>query len=239
MSIAIRAQPLQYPSVQSAPSTFQALIEAIAQFTLYQFDPDYILSVKGPNTPQAQDQNKLWLKTDAVGRPLGMFVMYNGNWRQVATGNPGQITMFAGDWSTYFDSSGLGLEGQPWDGWAIANGNNGTMNLTNQFVIPGYRCDGWGLWVTNVDGFDTYAGGVPAITIGLVNLPYLSVTLNIRDGFAYNGGAFAVTGPGPNPQGGTTGTWGYPVNNTGDQEPISILPPFIAMGFCQFVGYTT
>lgn len=239
MSIAIRAQPLQYPSVDSAPSNFQALIEAIAQYTLYQFDPDYILVIKGPNTPQAIDQNKVWLKTDAVGRPLGMFIMYNGNWRQVATGNPGQVAMFAGAWSTYFDATGLGLEGLPWDGWAIANGNNGTLNLSNRFVIPGYRCDGWGLWVTNVDGYDAYTGGKPNYAIALENLPYLTVTLNIRDGFAYNGGAFAVTGYGPNPQGGATGVWLYPVDNTGSNWPISLIPPYIALGFAQFVGYTT
>lgn len=239
MSVAIRAQPLQYPSVQSAPSSFQALVEAVAQYTLYQFDPDYILLIKGPNTPQAQDQNKLWLKTDAVGRPLGMFVMYNGNWRQVATGNPGQVAMFAGSWSTYFDASGLGLEGLPWDGWAIANGNNGTLNLTNRFVIPGYRCDGWGLWVTNVDGYDAYTGGRAAFTIALEHLPYLTVTLNIRDGFAYNGGAFAVTGAGDNPQGGTNGVWTYQIDSTGANWPISIIPPYIALGFAQFIGYTT
>jgi hypothetical protein len=230
MPIAIRAQPLQYPSVQSAPSTFQALIEAVAQFTLYQFDPDYILVVKGPNTPQAQDQNKLWLKTDAIGRPLGLFVIYNGQWRQVATGNPGQIAMYAGAWSTYFDGSGLGYEGQAWDGWAIANGNNGTLNLTNKFVVPGYRCDGWGLWVTNVDGYDAYTGGSSSFKISLQNLPFLSVTLNARDGYAYNGGAFAATNYGPSPQGGSVATWNYPITGTGDN--------YTALGFAQFIGYT-
>lgn len=239
MSIPIRAQPLQYPSVQSAPSTFQGLIETVAQFTLYQFDPDYILLIKGPNTPQAKDQNKLWLKTDGTGRPLGLFIMYNGNWRQVATGNPGQVAMFAGAWSTYFDATGLGLEGLPWDGWAIANGNNSTLNLTNRFVIPGYRCDGWGLWVTNVDGYDAYTGGRSSFQIAIQNLPYLTVTVNIRDGFAYNGGAWAISGSGTQPSGVSTGLWDYVVNNTGSNVPISLIPPYIALGFAQFVGYTT
>lgn len=239
MSIPIRAQPLQYPSIKSAPSTFQGVIDAIAQYTIYQFDSDYILLVKGPNTPQAQDQNKLWLKTDSVGRPLGLFILYNGTWRQVATGNPGQVAMFAGAWSTFFDGSGLGFVGLPWDGWAIANGNNGTLNLTNRFVIPGYRCDGWGLWVTNIDGYDAYTGGRQSFTISLINLPYLSITLTAHDGYAYGGGAFAATNNFPNPQGGGVGIWNYPVDNTGTDAPISLIPPYIALGFAQFIGYTT
>jgi hypothetical protein len=239
MSIQIRATPLQWPSILSAPSTFQALLEAIAQYTLYQFDPDYILLVKGSNTPQAQDQNKLWLKTDAVGRPIGLFVMYNGNWRQVSTGNPGQIAMLAGDWGTYFDPSGLGYVGLPWDGWAIANGKNGTMDLTNKFVIPGYRCDGWGLWVTNVDGFDAYSGGRNQFILEIFNLPYMSVTLNARDGYASGQQAFGVTNSGPSPQGGAVVAWDYQINGTGSQIPISLIPPYIAMGFAQFIGYTT
>lgn len=239
MSISIRAQPLQFPSVQSAPSTFQALVEAVAQYTIYQFDPDYILVVKGPNTPQSQDQNKLWLKTDAVGRPLGFYVMYNGAWRQTATGNPGQISMFAGAWTTFFDATGLGLSGLSWDGWAIANGNNGTMNLANKFLVPGYRCDGWGLWVTNIDGYDAYSGGRSSFQIAYYNLPYLTISLSAHDGYAMGGGAFAATNYGPSPQGGSIGTWQYKIDNTGSQLPISLIPPFLALGFCQFIGFTS
>jgi hypothetical protein len=235
MSIQIRAQPLQFPKSSSAPSTFQALLETIAQYTLYLMDQDYILLVKGPNTPQAVDQNKVWLKTDGVGRPLGLFIMYNGKWRQVATGNPAQITMYAGDWNTYFDSSGLGLATLPWDGWAIANGNNGTMNLTNKFIVPGYRCDGWNLWVTNVDGYDAYSGGRANFQIALNNLPYMSITFNVIDGF--QGGA-AYWAPVAYSDVGQ-GIWTYPITGTGSNNAISLIPPYIALGFAQFIGYTT
>jgi len=234
MSIPIRAQPLQFPKSLSAPSTFQSLLQTVAQYTLYQFDPDYVLLVKGPNTPQAQDQNKIWLKTDSVGRPLGLFVMYNGRWRQVATGNPAQITMYAGDWATYFDGSGLGYATLPWDGWAIANGNNGTINLTNKFIVPGYRCDGWYLWVTNVDGYDAYTGGRATFQIQLTNLPSMTITLNTRDGFQ-GGNMTGVTGYGDQHD----AVWTYPLSGTGAQAPISLIPPYIALGFAQFVGYTT
>jgi hypothetical protein len=232
MSIQIRAQPLQYPQNESAPSTFLALLQAIAQYTLYMFDQDYILAVKGQNTPQVQDNNKLWIKTDSVGRPLGMFVMYNGVWRQVATGLPQQITMFAGDWTLYFDDSGLGQPGQPWDGWAVANGNNDTVDLTNQFVIPGYNFLN-GQWLTNITGADTNTGGRSQFTIALANLPPLSITVGSNNTFGSGGGWFASTFPG-----GGSGNWVYPVAGTGADIPISTLPPFIALGFLQYVGYS-
>lgn len=235
MSIQIRAQPLQYPKSLSAPSSFQSLIETIAQYTLYLFDSDYILLVKGPNTPQSVDQNKLWLKTDATGRPLGLFVMYNGRWRQVATGNPAQITMYAGDWGTYFDASGLGYVGLPWDGWAIANGNNGTINLTNKFVIPGYRCDGWYAWVTNVDGYDAYTGGRSYFQIVLNNLPYMSITFNVKNDTASGNQVSNVVSYGTAGE----GVWTYPITGTGPQSPISLIPPYVAVGFVQFIGYTS
>lgn len=235
MPVPIRATPLQYPRAQSAPSTFQSLLEAIAQYTLYQFDPDYILAVKGTTTPQSQDNNKLWLKTDSVGRPLGLFILYNGKWRQVATGNPFQVAMFAGDWNLFFDATGLGISGLQWDGWAIANGNNGTVNLTNKFLVPGYRCDGAGLWVTNVAGYDAYNGGANTFRIALANLPALAITLNVSDTFAPGTNAFSVGAPGI----AGVATWHYPVNNTGPDQPISLIPPFIALGFAQFIGYTT
>lgn len=233
MSIPIRAQPLQYPQAQSAPSTFLALLQAIAQYTLYIFDDDYVLAVKGPNTPQLQDNNKLWIKTDSVGRPLGLFVMYNGVWRQIATGNPQQVTMFAGDWSLYFDTTGLSMSGQPWDGWAIANGNNGTVDLTNQFVIPGYQVTN-GQWVTNITGTDLNSGGVSQFQIALANLPPLSITVNADNGFGSGGGWFAATFP---DQG--AGQWIYAVAGTGSNTAVSLLPPFIALGFLQYVGYST
>jgi hypothetical protein len=145
--------------------------------------------------------------------------------------------MFAGAWSTYFDGTGLGIEGQPWDGWAIANGQNGTLNVTNRFVVPGYRCDGWGLWVTNIDGYDAYTGGRAAFQIVVQNLPPLFITMSARDGYAYNGGAFAATNQGG--QGGALGLWQYPITGSGPNQPISLIPPYIAVGFAQFVGYTS
>jgi hypothetical protein len=143
--------------------------------------------------------------------------------------------MFAGDWNTYFDSSGLGLATLPWDGWAIANGNNGTMNLTNRFVVPGYRCDGWYLWVTKIDGYDAYTGGRSTFKIALNNLPYLSITFQVTDAFEGGGGWFGVVSYGSAGQ----GIWTYPITGTGSNNDISLIPPYIALGFAQFIGYTT
>jgi hypothetical protein len=35
--------------------------------------------------------------------------------------------------SKYFDDTGLGVAGQPWEGWAIRNGNNGTDDADGRF----------------------------------------------------------------------------------------------------------
>jgi hypothetical protein len=38
------------------------------------------------------------------------------------------------DITAYFDGTGLGIVGQPWENWALCNGNNGTRNLTGKFL---------------------------------------------------------------------------------------------------------
>lgn len=40
----------------------------------------------------------------------------------------------AGDISTYFSGTGLGINGTPYQNWAICNGNNGTPDMTDKFV---------------------------------------------------------------------------------------------------------
>ncbi len=235
MSANVIAQPLTYPSSFRPPSTTQGVINAVAAYTKYTVSTSSILAVTGSNIPAVEDQDKIWFQTDPVGRPIKVNIYYNGNWRQFYTGKPYEVALFVGFWGSFFDASGLGMVGLGWDGWAISNGANGTVNLTNKFIIPGYRCDGVGLWVTNVLGTDTYHGGSTSIVIQPWNLPPLSVTLFASNHFAGGNNSFGLV-----PSGGDQGTNTYNVTGTtGQQSPITILPPFIAVGYAQFVGYTT
>lgn len=47
----------------------------------------------------------------------------------------GGLIAFAGTTSGRFDSTGLGIAGTDACGWAIANGNNGTVNMTGQVPV--------------------------------------------------------------------------------------------------------
>src|SRR6266404_3169251 len=40
----------------------------------------------GSSPPSSALTNKVWFKTDSGGRPLGIYMFYNGNWRKVYTG---------------------------------------------------------------------------------------------------------------------------------------------------------
>src|SRR5476649_2773127 len=95
----------------------------------------YAPYVTGSSTPAVGDQDKVWARQDAQGRPLGTFMFYNGSWRRQYSGLPSQLRMFTGDPAVYFDGTGLGLLVKEWDGWAICNGQNGTTNLSNLFVV--------------------------------------------------------------------------------------------------------
>lgn len=155
------------------------------------------------SVPASTLSSKVWFKIDTAGRPLGTYIFYNGNWRKVYTGLPSEIRMFSGDWTIYFDGSGLGVVGGEWDGWALCNGNNGTQNLANRFIVCGEEFSGE--WLTIVDQFNlTNSGGV---------------------------GSEQLTQVGPGSQG-----WGFQAADIGGNWHNN-CPPFIAMGFAQFVGY--
>jgi hypothetical protein len=88
---------------------------------------------------------------------------YRNDWYQINTGKIGEIRLFDGPWTEFFDSSGNGLHNSGWEGWAICNGNNLTFDLLTHFIVPGYRYaynpNGYavpgsgaqpGNWITNV-----------------------------------------------------------------------------------------
>ena len=69
---------------------------------------------------------------------------------------PGTIVMYSGAWN--FDETGLGTG--PLEGWALCNGNNGTPNLTDRFVMG-----------TNTSGNLGTTGGTNSYSLTVSQLP--------------------------------------------------------------------
>jgi hypothetical protein len=191
----------------------------------------------GSTPPSSSLTNKVWYKTDAAGRPLGVFMFYNGNWRKVYTGAVfGEIRLYIGGFNGVFDGTGRGIIGGDADGWVICNGQNGTANLEGFFPC-GASWNG-SAWVTSTDGVSRTLGGARGpLFINSRQLPKLSAETH--------GNVDAQIGSGRISLGQTTAPLavyypivdanGQPVDGV-NQQPVP-FPLFVAMALMQFVGY--
>src|ERR1051326_5191654 len=196
MSTTVTAQ-FAAPDPSSNPTTFGELVTDLNNLSLAEpvsggpFTP-YVIS---STTPGVSDQDKAWIQTDGNGRPLTTKLFYNGSWRKIYKGNSFEMRMFKGDPAIYFDNTGLGLSTAPepnWDGWAIANGQNGTDNWSDLFPIfgrmdnPGITGYSGGKWNTSVTGGATDTGGSATYSIKNTDLPSMKVFVS---GLRYSAGA--------------------------------------------------
>jgi len=308
--IPVTATPKNVPSNYTVPNEMQGVLEAIAQYT------DYEAQVSGPpvmanadGSGASLDSLWIWMLQGRFLAPRAM-TGYRNNWWQVYTGKFGEIRTFCGPPGPYFDSSGYGIEATGWEGWAICNGNNGTVNLGHKFVVPGYRYASGQGWITNVGSaldqpggegpgggghgpgriqgevayntdlgisftgpnvqaaqtapVDAVTGGWHFFQIAPFNLgngsgamPFIGVNveLNMQGGSNNNyelifvghdagdtasGGMRSVSPPGaPSAQQSFAGLWQYPIDQAPYMKdtPVSRLPPYIALGYVQFMGY--
>lgn len=217
----------------------------------------------GNQTPGQEDNDKAWIETDSANRPLAIRLYYNGNWRRVYNGMIGEIRMFSGDPSPslgIWDGNGHGVVGKEYDGWQICNGKNNSPDLSDQFIIGAHMNNanghsGYNLgWQTFVDGItDKQTGGSKDHMVLPADLPPLDAqdglaTLTLS-GYGWKsdsvhtdavpivdvnyGSARAHTAP--------IARYGSSPNDSPPipQTPIPTIPPFYALAFIIFVGYTT
>ena len=144
--------------------------------------------------------------------------------------------------------------------WAICDGNNGTPNLVNKFVVAAASFDvGSSEWRTSVDGTSKESGGAATKTLGTNELPshtHSSGTLTATGGnhnHTYGNQVYQLD-QGDRPWGGNndckvedanTGDSGSLTmtvsGDTGDQggtmgESFDILPPFYAIAYIMRVS---
>lgn len=253
---------LAHADPNAAPLNLNELIDIFNPLFSSAIQGSYIPYVIGHATPGADDRDKAWIELDSSGRPIAVRTYYNGNWRRVYNGMIGEIRMYSGDPSPssgVWDTDGHGVIGKEYDGWQICNGKNNSPNLTDKFICAAHMDNSNGHsgynagWQTFVDGkSDLKDGGSKDHLIVASDLPPLDsqnglATLNLAGkGFKEDtlhdnavviidnnyGGARDHSAPiatyGSNPNG----------NPPVPQSPVPTLPPFHALAFIVFQGYT-
>lgn len=235
------------PDPEECPVTFQDVITLLNALIRGSLDGDFIPYVTGAATPAVDDQDKVWHRLDAQGRPIGAYVYYSGSWRKQYTASIGQISYYNGDPDVDFgETGGRGTVGGEWDGWQLCNGENGSPNLSDKFIVGAKMDDlstgypnGDGPWTTGVSGESTQEGaGVHEITLNADNTFRLqtdAVTL----------GYWQADGNTPNAAAGLIGRAGGGSDfdlidaDAGKEEPDAIptLPPYYALALVVFIGY--
>ena len=140
--------------------------------------------------------------------------------------------------------------------WAICDGNNGTPNLVNKFVVAAASFDvGSSEWRTSVDGTSKESGGAATKTLGTNELPSHTHgitdpghqhTTNVDTGtlFHVGGVANAVNFGGPGGYPGTafnmddafTGITSTDGQSGTTGESFDILPPYYAIAYIMRVS---
>lgn len=231
------------PDPLDCPLTFTAMIALLNELVHTVMVGSFVPYVTGAATPDVDDQDKVWHRVDANGRPLGTYVFYSGAWRRQYSGNLNEVTLYAGDPNVDFaGGSGLGTVGGEWDGWALCNGSNGTPNLSDKFIV-GAKMDDLGTgyptggpWKSTVSGAaqqseagvheitltndNTYRPAVPALTVGRWEAD--GNTPNVGGGL-YGLGSDTTIAPA----------------DAGNATPdvIPTLPPYYSLAYVQFRGY--
>lgn len=204
---------------------------------------DFLPYVTGTATPGSEDQDKVWHRLDTNEKPIGTFLYYHGRWVREYQVPVGFMGMYSGDPDFDFDSTGLGrVEGDSgstgeYDGWHLCNGQGGTEDLSDKFIVGGKRYVA-NQWETDVSGAATHSGvGVHEIQLDADNT-YRPATAAITIG------RWDADGNTPNGAGGLFGLGSdttLSIGDAGNPTPPAIptLPPYLTCAFIIFVGYTT
>lgn len=230
------------PDPDDCPLTFLELVTLLNQLVSGSIVANITPYIRQAATPSVDQQTLIWHKIDVDGRPLGTYVFYGGAWRKQYSGNIGEIVFYSGDPGVDFaESGGKGTIGGDWDGWQICNGNNGSPNLSDKFIV-GAKMDDQGIgyptngpWKTTVGGTTQQSGGQKDITLTddtTFQKPNDAIQMSNwqADGNSQNSGG---------------GLWGLGSGHTllpadaGNETPDAIptLPPYYALALVVFQGY--
>jgi len=230
------------PDPDVAPNTFAAAVLQLNSLIQGSIDETLNSFIMGVAVPNVDDQDKAWIRINTLGNPVGTYVFTQGVWVREEPTVSARFGLFTGDPTDWFDASGRGLKGAgpvalDYWGWALMNGSNGTQNWSNRFVIGG-AMDNNGIvgfddtWRTNVNGAPEGTGGVAEITLDADSTYSPGLTLGKHDA----DGEVDTNGPLYGAGGAGHDVTLIAVNT--DPAPVSVVNPFVAAAYIQFIGYT-
>jgi hypothetical protein len=245
------------PDPNAAPLNIGQLVQLLNTLVSSAIQGTYLTYLVQNNPPGSDDHDKIWVEVDSQQRPIAVKTWFNGNWRRVYNGMLGEIRIFSGDptdasvWTPVAgDTGGLGVVGGTYDGWHICNGKDGVVDLSDRFIIAAHMNNvtvpGWdgSEWVTTeVKDAGEHTGGFREITLTPATT-YVSVPeVKVGKYTIPNGGeALASGGNLFGKQSASDDTKNQVLLDAISEitpEPINIIPPFIALGYIIFVGYST
>lgn len=161
------------PEIKTPP-TINEIIAAIRPLLSGLINEALTPYVIGQDTPSSDDQDKAWIRLGPSDEPLGTYTYLNGFWVPETPGVGNEFGFFFGDPATYFDGTGRGLKGAgpvagSYYGWALMNGNNGTLDMSDKFLAMAHMNNDGGAgynsgWEAKFNGVQAGSGGEEAIT---------------------------------------------------------------------------
>ncbi len=197
---------LNAPPQSCLPNTPQALLNFFAQYLGVIFPTNYTQIVVSETTPAPEDQDKIWLKVDSGGAPIGFFLYDSGAWVPITpqnvffstdTGVANAISVNVSNYPYSALQSGLFIV-------KVAAENTGATTLTvNSFAaVP-----------VKIGGADPYAAALKA---------------NFYYAFTYTGTTFEILNPTPEVKSPTL------VAQFAYQEASGTVPAVIPLGTLRF-----
>ena len=165
------------PDPNAAPLNLTQLFQLLNLHLSSQIIGDYAPYVLQNGEPGVSDQDKVWFERDSQGRPVAIKVFWNGTWRRIYNGMMNEIRGYTGNPGTDFDSTGWGKVGGEYDGWHLCNGNDGTPDFSDQFLLgahmnndshSGYVDNEWVSWIGDKTGM--HVGGAKDVTLTVDNM---------------------------------------------------------------------
>lgn len=249
------------PDPNASPLNLVQLVDLLNQLVSSQIQGSYLPYVMQSTQPGVDDQDKAWIELDTGGKPKSIKIWYvgssGGNWRRIYNGMLGEVRGFSGDpgYSSTgnFDTHGRGNIGKDYDGWHICNGQDGVIDLSNQFICAanlntngsatGYNT-ATGKWETIIHippAPDIVAPGGGLWTTMLkpenIPLPAKDRTAGV-DKYTADGNARATNGDLYGVPDASSDVYLVPADpGFSDTTAIFTAPPFYTLAWITFVGY--